>query len=95
MNNNQILIKTSIEQSKPIKAKLESNNPINASITSNHGSGTTNYELLSNKPSINEVTLIGNKTTEDLRLQGKMEAMTIQEVQYILYNNEQRRRNNG
>lgn len=65
MKNNQILIKTSFEQSKPIKAKLESSNPINAKI-SNASSGTTNYEMLSNKPSINEITLIGNKSFEDL-----------------------------
>ena len=30
------------------------------------GGGTTNYNDLSNKPSINSVTLSGNKTTEDL-----------------------------
>ena len=28
--------------------------------------GTTNYELLSNKPKINNVELIGDKTYEDL-----------------------------
>lgn len=30
------------------------------------GGGTTNYDQLSNKPSINNVTLTGNKTTSDL-----------------------------
>lgn len=30
--------------------------------------GTTNYNLLTNKPSINGVELIGNKTLEDLRI---------------------------
>lgn len=29
---------------------------------------TTNYKLLRNKPSINDVELVGNKTTEDLKI---------------------------
>lgn len=33
------------------------------------GGGTTNYNALSNKPSINGVTLQGNKTTSDLNIQ--------------------------
>ena len=35
---------------------------------SDGGSGTTNYNDLSNKPSINSVPLVGNKTTADLHL---------------------------
>lgn len=34
--------------------------------------GTSNYNDLSNKPSINGVTLIGNKTSEDLGISAKM-----------------------
>lgn len=34
------------------------------------GGGTTNYSELSNKPSINGVTLDGNKTSEDLGITG-------------------------
>ncbi len=33
------------------------------------GGGTTNYEKLSNKPSINGVELVGNKTTSDLGIE--------------------------
>lgn len=32
------------------------------------GGGSTDYETLSNKPKINGVTLIGNKTSEDLHI---------------------------
>lgn len=32
------------------------------------GGGTTNYNLLQNKPSINGVTLSGNKTSADLSI---------------------------
>ena len=34
-------------------------------------SGTSNYELLSNKPRINSVELVGNKTSDELNLQKK------------------------
>lgn len=34
------------------------------------GSGTSNYGDLTNKPSINGVTLVGNKTTQDLHISG-------------------------
>lgn len=34
------------------------------------GGGTTNYSELSNKPTINGVTLDGNKTSEDLHITG-------------------------
>ena len=47
---------------------------------------------LVNRPQINSIELIGDKTSTDLRLQGKMDALTVQEVQTILYNNEKRRR---
>ena len=40
------------------------------------GSGTSNYERLSNKPHINDVELIGNKTSADLGLQPAGEYLT-------------------
>ena len=41
------------------------------------GGGTSNYNDLTNKPSINGVTLTGNKTTSDLSLQDKMQYSTM------------------
>lgn len=35
------------------------------------GGGTTNYNDLTNKPSINDVTLEGNKTSADLNIQSQ------------------------
>ena len=48
-------------------------------------SGNSSYRPLTNKPSINKVILIDDKTSEDLGLQDKMEAMSIQEIEKILY----------
>lgn len=47
-------------------------------------SGTTDYEDLENKPSINSVTLIGNKTSGDLALQDAMEYLSNLDLQNIL-----------
>lgn len=43
------------------------------------------YPLLLNKPKINEVTLIGNKTSEELHLQHKMNEITNQEIDEIIF----------
>jgi len=40
------------------------------------GSGTSNYERLANKPSINDIELVGNKTSADLGLQPAGEYLT-------------------
>ena len=53
------------------------------------GGGTTNYNELSNKPSINGVTLSGNKTLSELGVEGQVlfyniQAMTAQAVSPII-----------
>lgn len=48
---------------------IEENENINFDI--NSSTGTTNYERLSNKPKINSVELIGDKTGDELNLQEK------------------------
>lgn len=47
--------------------------------------GTSDYTDLTNKPSINDVTLSGNKTTSDLGLQAEMQLSTMPtaEVSYL------------
>ncbi len=42
--------------------------------TSGEGTGTTNYNKLTNKPSINSIELSGDKTASDLNLQNKLTA---------------------
>ena len=44
--------------------------------------GTTNYNDLTNKPTINGVTLEGNKTAEDLKISG----MTAEQVEQLTQN---------
>lgn len=47
-----------------------------------------NYENdkhIINRPQINDVELVGNKTSSQLKLQDHMDAMTVQEIEKILY----------
>lgn len=48
--------------------------------------GTNNYEYLINQPKINDVTLIGNKTSSDLKLQDEMEALSNMDIENLLNN---------
>jgi len=49
------------------------------------GGGTTNYNLLNNKPSINGVTLTGNKTTSDIGID-EDEPLTTAQMNSLLAN---------
>lgn len=50
------------------------------------GSGTNNYNALLNKPSINGVDLIGNKTLVDLKLLYEEEIITASNIWSIQHN---------
>lgn len=43
------------------------------------------YPPLSNKPSINDVILLGNKNSEDLHLQDEMDEITLQDIDKIIF----------
>ena len=49
------------------------------------GGGVSNYEQLSNKPSINGVIVLGDKLGEDYNLQDLMDEITPQEIDNIIY----------
>lgn len=49
------------------------------------GGGAGDYALLENKPKINGVTVQGEKTGADYRLQDLMGAITPQEIDEIIY----------
>lgn len=47
--------------------------------------GTTSYMQLSDKPQVNGVTLIGNKTSDEIKVQGIMDEITAQDIDTIIY----------
>ena len=79
------------ETDNTFNMSFDGDNDFNAGFENVQVVETGDYEKLSNKPRIEEVILIGNKTFKQLGL----ESMTVQEVQAILYNNPKRRRKNG
>lgn len=48
--------------------------------------GTNNYEKLLNKPKINNVELIGNKKSKDLKIQDEMEVLSNLEIEEMINN---------
>lgn len=69
----------------PIKISLKQDNPLKANFGDVQMIHTDNYEDLFNKPSINDVTLIGNKTSDELRLQSRMQTVSESEIDDIIY----------
>lgn len=57
---------------------------INLEIGKNAGSGGS-YPPLSEKPSINDVVLLGNKTSADIHVQHEMDVITEQQIDNIIY----------
>lgn len=47
--------------------------------------GTRDYNRLINQPQINSITLINNKTSEELGLQDKIYDITEQDIDNIIY----------
>ena len=58
---------------------------VGGNITMGGGSGTNNYEKLINKPQINNIELLGNKTSKQLKLQDEMDLITEQDIDEIMY----------
>lgn len=48
------------------------------------GTGTSNYNQLSNKPQVNGVTLSGNKSSSDLNLLGTDDSLTNEQLSNLL-----------
>lgn len=56
---------------------------INSNPTVINNIGTNDYEKLKNQPQINTVTLLGNKTSKDLKLQDEMNKISNTELENI------------
>ena len=71
--------------SKPkVNLTLDNNEPINIDIDTSTGV-VPPYDVLPNKPQINNVTLIGNKTSKQLGLQDELDMADEHDIDEILY----------
>lgn len=76
-------ITMSFDTSQDINMNIDNNGDISLSMDGSSIGGE--YPPLINKPKINDVTLLGNKTSEELHLQHKMNEITPQEIDKIIY----------
>lgn len=61
------------------------NTSINFETELGYITGNNDYRLLSNKPQINSITLLGNKTSEELGLEPTINDITEQDIDNIIY----------
>lgn len=58
------------------------------SVSLEEGGGTKDYRYLANKPMINSVELIGDKSGSDLNLQDKMDRVTEHDIDIMMFGDE-------
>lgn len=68
-----------------IEMEILSDEELEMDIFRGSGGGTSNYNSLTNKPQINGVTLIGNKTSREIKVQDLMDEITEQDIDEIIY----------
>ena len=68
-----------------LNAKFLDAEQINATFGEVIRVATGNYEELNNKPKINNVEVIGSKDGEEYKLQNKMDEITEQEIDNIIF----------
>ncbi len=85
MMNDCKTINISFGKTEQIEVGLGKQQILQAKIGRFSGGGTGSYPPLSEKPSINNVVLLGNKTAEDLFLQEEIEDITEQDIDAMIY----------
>lgn len=77
----------SFKDSGSFCASFAENDALNARFGEVHRVAAGSYPQLADKPQINGVELIGNKTSHDIKVQGEMDVLSVQEIEKILYLN--------
>lgn len=75
----------SLSGSQTLTGSLNGGGILNGALSTAPGQGTKDYNRLINKPTINSITVEGDKFGSDYNLQNKMETLSIQEIEKILY----------
>ena len=69
----------------PIKVSLRQEAPLRVNFGQVQQIHSDNYEDLYNKPQINDITLIGNKTSTQLKLQHEMQELSGSDIDDVIY----------
>ena len=80
-----VRFKAKFRTDSAFKAKFRTEGNLSAGFGNVYEIHTDDYNDLINKPTINAVTVEGHKTGPDYRLQNKMEILSQQEIEKILY----------
>ena len=80
-----VRLNAKLNQSPNLNADFDNTANLKAGFGNTQIVHTDNYNDLYNKPRINAVTVEGDKTGTDYRLQNKMDILTRQEIEKILY----------
>lgn len=77
-------INVTIGKQSQVDVQFKKQNGIDVEIAKS-GAGGGSYPPLSEKPSINDVVLIGNKTSAEIHVQHEMDVITEQQIDNIIY----------
>lgn len=78
-------LKGSISGAQTLKGNLSDATTLSGSISTAPGQGTKDYNRLENKPTLNAITIEGDKDSLDYHLQHKLDFATRHDVEKILY----------
>lgn len=74
-----------LSQTDNLVGRLSQGNNLNGSLSNVASEGTRNYNKLNNKPTINAVTIEGDKVSADYKLQGEISDVTESDIDNIIY----------
>ena len=83
MSNECNQINIIIDNDKGVDVTIPEEKGIGLEFDNSYTGGS--YPPLSEKPSINDVVLIGNKTSADIHVQHEMDTITEQQIDNIIY----------
>ena len=81
----EVRIKANFRESENITADFQESQNLKAKFGDVTMVHTDNYDDLYNKPKINSITVEGDKTGPDYRLQNKMDVITEQMIDNLFY----------
>lgn len=70
---------------KALNGTLNQNNALTGGLSTAPSQGTKDYNKLNNKPTINAVTIEGDKVSADYKLQGEISDVTESDIDNIIY----------
>ena len=86
MNNNEYLeLQGTLQQDDTLDGQLQTTGSLTGQLSTPSVITTNDYDKLINRPHINSILLEGDKTSAQLKLQDKMDVLTPQEIERILY----------